>query len=489
MRAQRMDGLPSARRNMSVEDTLARFAEMSTGSAEGRKWCLRARMSVDDSNKALRDPVIYRCNPDVVHHRTGTNYKVYPTYDFACPVVDSLEGITHALRTNEYRDRNPQYAWFLEKLGLRRVEIWDFGRLNFQYTLLSKRKLTWFIEQGKVRGWDDPRFPTVRGIRRRGMTIEALQQFILATGPSQQIINMEWDQIWTMNKRIIDPVVPRFTAVDQHDKVRCTIAGAPAAHQKAVPKHKKNLEIGNKTTVYDSPVWIEQEDAAIFEQDEEITLMDWGNVYVRAKEVNVQTGKITAIKMEAHFDGDFKKTKRKIHWLADSSERPLIPVTLFDFDYLITKPKLEEEDIFDQFVTSQTEFLTPALADANIAELKEGDKLQFERKGYYILDKINGVSGKREFFKIPDGKVEGSKSKAAASAGKADAADVEEKKRKAKERREEKRAAGKAVAQGTTTVPESKMYAMKPVVGPLELDSRVSKMYSVKPINFISDIN
>ncbi|CAO1621673.1 unnamed protein product [Parajaminaea phylloscopi] len=488
MRAQRMDGLPSARRDMSVEDTLARFAEMSSGSTEGRRWCLRARMSVDDPNKALRDPVIYRCNADVVHHRTGTKYKVYPTYDFACPVVDSLEGITHALRTNEYRDRNPQYAWFLEKLALRKVEIWDFGRLNFQYTLLSKRKLTWFVDNGKVRGWDDPRFPTVRGIRRRGMTIEALQQFILATGPSQSIINMEWDQIWTMNKKIIDPVVPRYTAVEDSDKVKCTIAGAPPAHQKAVPKHKKNLDIGNKTTVYDSVVYLEQEDAASFAQDEEITLMDWGNVYVRSKEVDAQTGKVTAISMDAHFEGDFKKTKKKVHWLADSIERPLIPVTLFDFDYLITKPKLEEEDAFEDFVTPQTEFPTVALADANIAELKEGDKLQFERKGYYILDKIDGASGRREFFKIPDGKVEGSKSKAAVLAGKGDAADVEAKKRRAKEERETKKAAGKAAGRaapaGSGPVAAAPtMYSMKPLVGPIEGSAGAPSMYSVRPIH------
>ncbi|GJN93940.1 hypothetical protein Rhopal_006999-T1 [Rhodotorula paludigena] len=162
MRDQRMNGVASARRELPVDESLARFAEMATGSAEGKRWCIRAKMSVDDPNKALRDPVIYRVN-DLPHHRTGAKWKIYPTYDFACPVVDSLEGVTHALRTNEYRDRNPQYQWMLDALSLRKVDVWDFGRLAFVYTLLSKRKLKWFVEEGHVSGWDDPRFPTVRG--------------------------------------------------------------------------------------------------------------------------------------------------------------------------------------------------------------------------------------------------------------------------------------------------------------------------------------
>ena len=162
MRDERMNGVASARRNLSPEESLARFAEMATGSTEGKRWCLRAKMSIDDPNKALRDPVIYRVN-DLPHHRTGTRYKIYPTYDFACPVVDALEGVTHALRTNEYRDRNPQYQWMLDATKSRKVDVWDFGRLAFVYTLLSKRKLKWFVEEGHVSGWDDPRFPTVRG--------------------------------------------------------------------------------------------------------------------------------------------------------------------------------------------------------------------------------------------------------------------------------------------------------------------------------------
>lgn len=494
MRAQRMDGIASARRDMSVEETLERFADMSSGSAEGRKWCLRAKMSVDDPNKALRDPVIYRCNPDVVHHRTGTKYKVYPTYDFACPVVDSLEGITHALRTNEYRDRNPQFAWFIEKLKLRNVEIWDFGRLNFQYTLLSKRKLTWFVDNGYVRGWDDPRFPTVRGIRRRGMSIEALQQFILATGPSQQILNMEWDAIWTLNKRIIDPVVPRFWAIEKENKVKCTIAGAPPAHEKAVPKHKKNLDVGTKTTVYDSTIWMDQEDAQSFGDNEEITIMDWGNVYVRAKKMAADgSGVVEGLELEANFDGDFKKTKKKIHWLADSKSRPLVDVTLMDFDYLITKPKLEEDDKFEDFVTPETEFHTEALADHNVLELKEGDKMQFERKGYYILDKINKETGKLEFFKIPDGKASDSRSKnnraAAIAAGKESATTTDKRERSSKAK-----ADGSGAGAGAAGQPafgeladggqvKSSMYKMKPLVSDVDTGSKSSGMYNVKPIH------
>ena len=142
-------------------------------------------------------------------------WKVYPTYDFACPAVDSIEGVTHALRTNEYRDRNPQYTWMQNALRIPIVRIWDFSRLNFIYTLLSKRKLHWFVEQGLVRGWDDPRFPTVRGIRRRGMTVDALRQFMLSQGPSQAVVSLEWDSIWTLNKKIIDPIAPRFWAIER----------------------------------------------------------------------------------------------------------------------------------------------------------------------------------------------------------------------------------------------------------------------------------
>ncbi|KZV87376.1 glutamate-tRNA ligase [Exidia glandulosa HHB12029] len=397
MRAQRMDGIASKRRDASIEENLARFAEMTKGTTEGKRWCLRAKISVDDPNKAMRDPVIYRCN-DMPHHRTGDKWKVYPIYDFACPIVDALEGVTHALRTNEYRDRNPQYQWMLDALGLRKVEVWDFSRLNFVFTLLSKRKLHWFVDQNLVRGWDDPRFPTVRGVRRRGMTVEAIKQYMLLQGPSQSTVALEWDSIWAINKKVIDPIAPRLWAIAKDKAVKVTITNGPKSETKTLPLHKKNPDVGTKQTLFSSTIFVEQEDALSFEDNEEITLMDWGNAFVRKKSVDA-SGVVTALEMELFLEGDFKKTKKKITWLAQTD---FAPVRLLDYDYLITKKSLEENDSLGDFVTPTTEFVVDALTDANVTALKKGDIMQFERKGYYIYD--GERDGARDFICIPDGR-------------------------------------------------------------------------------------
>ncbi|KIM79723.1 hypothetical protein PILCRDRAFT_823268 [Piloderma croceum F 1598] len=456
MREERMNGIASKHRDDSVDDNLKRFDEMRAGSQEGLRWCIRAKMSVDNPNKALRDPVIYRCNVST-HHRTGDKWKVYPTYDFACPVVDSLEGITHALRTNEYRDRNPQYQWMIEALGVRPVNIWDFSRLNFIYTLLSKRKLRWFVDEGIVHGWDDPRFPTVRGIRRRGLTVDAISQFMLAQGPSQAVVSLEWDSIWTLNKKIIDPIAPRFWAIVKDKRVPVTIKGGPAsAEVRILPKHKKNPEVGEKKTVYSSSVLVEQDDALSFEDQEEITLMDWGNAFVRSKTTDA-SGQITSIEMDLHLDGDFRKTKKKITWLSKpTSDHSLIDVTLLDYDYLITKKKLEETDDLADFVTPVSEFKEEAFADANVKDLTKGDIMQFERKGYFIFDGT-AKDGKLEFIQIPDGKAASLASKAGSGKSTASAA-------------------------GNNIVVDTKMYPVEPVYGA----TAVKPTAETKMLKFIS---
>lgn len=143
------------------------------------------------------------------------------------------------MRTTEYHDRDEQYMWFLDALKLRKPYIYEYSRFNLQNTVLSKRRLTWFVDSGKVRGWDDPRFPTVRGILRRGMTVEALKQFIIAQGSSRSVVQMEWDKIWTINKTTIDPIAPRHTALLKNKTVLVNLKGINTEESKQVPKHPK----------------------------------------------------------------------------------------------------------------------------------------------------------------------------------------------------------------------------------------------------------
>ena len=406
MKKQRWDGLPSGRRDTSVDENLAHFEEMKQGSAEGLRWCIRAKISVDNPNKAMRDPVIYRCNT-LPHHRTGNKWKMYPIYDFCCPIVDSMEGVTHALRTIEYRDRNPQYDWMLEALKLRKVHIWDFARMNFIRTFLSKRKLAKLVEEGRVWGWDDPRFPTIRGIRRRGMTIEALREFILKQGPSRNIVNLDWTLFWATNKKVIDPVAPRHTAIATEHSIKATVKGARLApYTEDKPKHGKNPGLGTKKVAFSEEILIEQVDAQNFQQDEEITLMNWGNAFVRkiSHSLNpLSHSTVTALELELHLQGDVKTTKQKITWLSTKGQE-LIPVELIDFDYLITKDILEDGDNVEDFLNPHTEFRSEALADCNVAELHKDQIIQFERKGYFRVDRAFQHGKPAVLFNIPTGK-------------------------------------------------------------------------------------
>ncbi|MCJ1287625.1 hypothetical protein MMC26_006977 [Xylographa opegraphella] len=406
MRDERMNGIASKRRDESVEQNLARFEEMKKGNEEGIRWCIRAKMSVDNPNKAMRDPVIYRCNL-TPHHRTGSTWKIYPTYDFCVPILDSLEGITHALRTIEYRDRNPQYEWFQETLNIRKVHIWDFARMNFVRTLLSKRKLTKFVDQGLVTGWDDPRFPTIRGIRRRGMTVGALREYILKQGPSRNIVNLDWTLFWATNKKYIDPVAPRHTAIAQAHAVTATVKGArTAAYTEDKPKHGKNPDLGTKKVAYAPNILIEQEDAQSFAQDEEITLMNWGNAIVRkiSHSINpLALSTVTGLELDLNLTGDVKTTSKKVTWLATEGQE-LIPVDMVDFDFLITKDKIEEDENYEDFLTPKTEFHTAGWADGNVANLKMDDVIQFERKGYFRVDKAFQHGEPAVLFAIPTGK-------------------------------------------------------------------------------------
>ncbi|KAH9496205.1 hypothetical protein Btru_010498 [Bulinus truncatus] len=308
MKKEREERAESKNRNNDVAKNLSLWEEMKKGTTLGQKCCVRAKIDMKSDNGCLRDPTMYRCKNES-HVRTGTKYKVYPTYDFACPIVDSIENVTHALRTTEYHDRDDQYFWFLDALGLRKPYLYEYSRLNLQSTVMSKRKLTWFVTEGLVDGWDDPRFPTVRGVRRRGMTVEGLKQFIITQGSSRSVNMMEWDKIWAYNKKVIDPIVPRYTALLRDGLVTVNVSDAKL-ESKEVAKHPKNADVGNKVVWYGPKVLIDAADAEVITEGEIVTFINWGNLKI--KKINRDaTNKITSIDADLDLANvDYKKTQK-----------------------------------------------------------------------------------------------------------------------------------------------------------------------------------
>ncbi|XP_055581714.1 bifunctional glutamate/proline--tRNA ligase isoform X7 [Falco cherrug] len=383
MKAEREQRMESKHRNNCVNKNLQMWEEMKKGTEYGQTCCLRAKIDMNSNNGCMRDPTLYRCK-NQPHPRTGSTYKVYPTYDFACPIVDSIEGVTHALRTTEYHDRDEQFYWIIEALGIRKPYIWEYSRLNLNNTVLSKRKLTWFVNEGLVDGWDDPRFPTVRGVLRRGMTVEGLKQFIAAQGSSRSVVNMEWDKIWSFNKKVIDPVAPRYTALLKDAVVPVNIPEAQE-EMREVAKHPKNADVGLKPVWYGSRVLIEGADAETLTEGEVVTFINWGNIIITKLDRN-SSGKIVSINGKLNLENkDFKKTT-KITWLAETPRAPLIPTVCVNYEHLITKPVLGKDEDFKQYINQNSKQEELMLGDPCLRELKKGDIIQLQRRGFFICD-------------------------------------------------------------------------------------------------------
>ncbi|XP_053239102.1 bifunctional glutamate/proline--tRNA ligase isoform X9 [Podarcis raffonei] len=437
MKMEREQRTESKHRNNSVEKNFKMWEEMKKGTEYGQTCCLRAKIDMSSNNGCMRDPTLYRCK-NQPHPRTGNKYNIYPTYDFACPIVDSIEGVTHALRTTEYHDRDEQFYWIIEALEIRKPYIWEYSRLNLNNTVLSKRKLTWFVNEGLVDGWDDPRFPTVRGVLRRGMTVEGLKQFIAAQGSSRSVVNMEWDKIWSFNKKlraickkVIDPVAPRYTALLKNEVVTVNVPEAQE-EMKEVAKHPKNAEVGLKPVWYSPKVLIEGADAETLTEGEMVTFINWGNIIVTKIHKN-SAGKITSIVAKLNLENkDYKKTA-KITWLAETPRAPPIPTVCVNYEHLITKPVLGKEEDFKQYVNRNSKQEELMLGDPCLKDLKKGDIIQIQRRGFYICDQpyepISPYSCKEApciLIYIPDGHTKemptsGSKEKTKAETAKKEA--------------------------------------------------------------------
>ncbi|CAB4070099.1 EPRS [Lepeophtheirus salmonis] len=316
MKAERETRTESKNRSNTVEKNMNLWKEMKAGTDKGISCCVRAKINMLSDNGCMRDPTIYRCKNEP-HPSTGSKYKVYPTYDFACPIVDSIEGVTHALRTTEYMDRDEQFFWFINALGLRQPHIYAYSRLSLTNTVMSKRKLN--------------------------------------VGSSRSVVFMEWDKIWAFNRKIIDPIAPRYTTVDESYHVLVNINGLKEESVE-FDKHPKNSDVGKKTLWRSSKVIIDGDDAEALKENEKATFINLGNVMIR--KIHKANGKVSSIDGEPLLDDkDYKKTL-KVTWLANVSGAGFVPTQCVYFDHIISKSKLAV-----------------------------GDIIQVQRRGYFIVDK------------------------------------------------------------------------------------------------------
>eukprot|EP00924_Labyrinthula_sp_SR-Ha-C_P005348 maker-scaffold_1-snap-gene-29.39-mRNA-1 protein AED:0.01 eAED:0.01 QI:0/0/0.5/0.5/0/0/2/40/755 len=413
MKTQRDQGEDSVCRVYDAEKNMELFEAMLVAKkpkdGDGEKWCLRAKIDMQSKNKTLRDPVLYRQSDP--HPRTGST--ACPTYDLACPIVDSVEGVTHALRDMNYKDRIPLYKWVLESLELRDVHLHDFSRMNFVHTIMSKRKLKWCVEEGLVDGWNDPRFPTVKGILRRGLQVQALKDYMVSQGASRKIADIEWDKLWNLNKKLLDPVVPRFMAVGREPGSTITLKltnfkqifasnGNSKIGGKYIPKHPKDKngeKFGNKFLACTEKLILEKGDFDLgtpVKVGEQILLLQLGVV---------ELSSIKGGELEGNFipNGDVSKPERKVHWLAEHSALK-VPARIWEYDHLLTKPILGPEDDFKDFLNKQSLATTEVWGSQDLRNLKKGDCCQLLRRGYFRVDKSYSDAGVVELVMIPDGK-------------------------------------------------------------------------------------
>ncbi len=355
------------------DNTLEQNIELWKMLLKGSPYVLRAKIEVDGipgykmGNGSMRDPVLYRCKEEA-HARTGIVYKAYPTYDMACPYVDSIEGVTHVFRDSQYSDRTEQYKWLQAAMNLRPCYIQLFSRINFKQTLMSKRKLSKLIDDGIAEGWDDPRFPTIKGIIRRGLSIKSLKTFIISQGTSTKNVEMEWDKIWSSNTKLLEPSAPRFMCVSEKyiiiDIINTTVT---TLELPLVPKYPeygtKIVNIGNKILIDDIQLKVGLK----------IGLMRYCVIQI----INNTTAEIIG--------NNFKETDILVNWVSVKDTK----ATILEYDYLIN----DKEEINDKSVTSFEVIVNSCIKDIPI-----GTVIQFEKRGLFIVDKP------MVFIKIPDGR-------------------------------------------------------------------------------------
>ena len=363
-------------RDTDIDTNYLNFMKMQSG--QNKNCCLRAKIDYASKNGCMRDPVIYR-SKNTPHPRHGTTYAIYPTYDFACPVLDAIQGVTHAMRSVEYRDRDSQYDWFLTKLELKYEcypIISDYGKLNFSHTVLSKRKLAKLVEASLVDGWSDPRMPTLRGLIRRGAQIAPLLAYIKTQSTSHNVVMLSWNKLWSFNTEYLNNSSNRIYGLFEH-AVELTLTGDLPEYVD-LPNHPKDGSKGYRKIFIGKSLLVDPEDFANVKIGDRYTLVGLGNVTVSSIAPLIVNYDKT--------DADYKSTV-KITWLPNDNSN--IKVTVRNYGNLLTKPKLEEgDDVIAAFNKNSVEE-TCWLLEKSVATYPTGSVFQLMRKNYCYVDKAD----------------------------------------------------------------------------------------------------
>ena len=383
-------------RDRPVEESLDLFARMKAGEFEDGKMTLRAKIDLASGNFNMRDPVIYRIN-HLHHHRTGDNWCIYPMYDFAHPIEDALEGITHSLCTLEFEDHRPLYDWVIEHVDLpakpRQIE---FARLGINYTVMSKRKLRKLVEDHYVSGWDDPRMPTICGLRRRGYTPTSIRNFCERIGVSKVNSTVEYGFLDHCLREDLNEHAQRVMAVLHPMKLILTNYPEGQTETFEVENNPGKPEDGTRTVSFSRELWIEQEDFMEEPVKGYFRLFPGNEVRLKTAYVVRCTGckkdeNGNVVEVYAEYDPqtrggntpDGRKVKSTIHW-ADAQTSIDAEVRLYGNLFAVPDPDAHE--FLEVLNPDSLEVLTGCKVEPSLAQAKPGQSFQFMRQGYFCAD-------------------------------------------------------------------------------------------------------
>lgn len=400
-------GKNSPYRDRSVEENLALFQKMRDGGFEEGKACLRAKIDMASSFIVMRDPVLYRIK-FAEHHQTGNKWCIYPMYDFTHCISDALEGITHSLCTLEFQDNRRLYDWVLDNITIPvHPRQYEFSRLNLEYAVMSKRKLTQLVSEKIVEGWDDPRMLTVSGLRRRGYSAASIREFCRRIGVTKQDNIVEMASLESCIRDDLNENAPRAMAV--LDPLKVVIENLPAGHEEIIsmPNHPNKPEMGTREVPFSREVWIDRADFRE-EANKQYKRLVLGkevrlrNAYViRAERVaKDEAGNITCIYATCDVDtlskdpADGRKVKGVIHWV---SAIHALPAELRLYDRLFSVPNPGAAEDFLTTINPNSLEIKQGFVEPGLRAASALAPYQFEREGYFCADSVYSQPSKLVF--------------------------------------------------------------------------------------------